>query len=959
MIKIGPYEIIEQLGQGGTATVYRAYQPSIDRYVAVKVLHQSFANDESIVKRFTREARLVAKLEHPHILPLYDFDGMHDPPYLVMRYMATGTLKDVMEKTRLPIAVIVHIFKQVGAALDYAHRQSVVHRDIKPSNIMLDQDGNALVADFGIARYIDTKNAGTEITSYGMTVGTPGYMAPEQILTGEVDGRADVYSLGVVLFELLAGRRPFLAETATAVKLKHINAPIPSLIELNPELPYGLDEVITKALAKEPPARYDSVGDFVRHLSEVVAESSRATATAEYLMKRRAERIERTGEEAADSDATPPDQKALAEEEVVFPDLSEDGIATRKVASQKVDEYIEEVSRDAPVSAGFYSDPTISDQNIKAFQQEAAQLGAAVEDNLLSGPTLREEDFAVLRNAIDDGVPLEEPDVVPSGGIPELQNIPTAADEDLKPAMPVSSVVESPVGSFFGAETVREEDFAALKALKEALSGEIDLEAAAGVAGDELATKALGAAESPGAALSGATLREEDFAPVNAPADSAPAIGEVATQGGFSEEETLPGVDLAAGEQGELPEAPETIAEPLEDLQTIAVGRGEHDEATLPEEAYRQMHEVFAGESLADAPTISEDGWVGDEPAAEAESTVAPSALLRQSPVSPGEATPMPAEMPKVQEQIQFIPLLTAEQRTLLNQQQSSPPPSQPARGRGIMVGGIVAALLVIGVVGAFVLFGGGDDDSGGSASEADKTEEAGLLTATVEATEETAAPTPVVTEAVTETPTEATRNVTEEATLEATPELTKEVAAESTSAPTEEAIESTETVETPEATNTRRPSATSTSSPTDTPTRRPTATRTPTLTPSPTATPSSTPSPTPSPTVTPTSSSTPTPTATPTPEPAFENLTAVIDQIGASGSSSNFNCATFVEAYEFLVAQIEAENPDYTEARGLVDQVSDPVRVVYEEYCAEARDDRVRIPPSVFTQLRNAIRDF
>lgn len=274
MENIGPYELIEELGRGGTSTVYRAYQANIDRFVAVKVLHMSFLDDSSILQRFTREARVVAKLEHPHILPLYDFDGNHEPPYLVMRYMPTGTLKDriLTNPTPLNFRQIVELFRQIGAALDYSHRQGVVHRDMKPSNIMLDGDGNALVADFGIARYVEQKSENNEITSFGMTVGTPGYMSPEQILTGEVDGRTDVYSLGVILYELLTGNRPYGGDSATAVKMKHLNAPIPSLQTASASMPPSLDAVMQRALAKEKDQRYALVTDFIRELTEAATQ---------------------------------------------------------------------------------------------------------------------------------------------------------------------------------------------------------------------------------------------------------------------------------------------------------------------------------------------------------------------------------------------------------------------------------------------------------------------------------------------------------------------------------------------------------------------------------------------------------------------------------------------------------------------------------------------------------------
>src|SRR5262245_39274680 len=148
--RLGPYEIVEEIGKGGMATVYRAYQPNVGRFVAVKVIHRYIAGDSTALERFQREARLIARLEHPHLLPVYDFDASHDPPYIVMRYLEGGTLKEVIDHVTLPLGEVAYLLRQVSSALDYAHRQGVVHRDIKPSNIMIDPDGNAFVADFGI-----------------------------------------------------------------------------------------------------------------------------------------------------------------------------------------------------------------------------------------------------------------------------------------------------------------------------------------------------------------------------------------------------------------------------------------------------------------------------------------------------------------------------------------------------------------------------------------------------------------------------------------------------------------------------------------------------------------------------------------------------------------------------------------------------------------------------------------
>jgi serine/threonine protein kinase len=163
--KLRAYEITEEIGSGGMATVFRAYQPSMDRHVAIKVIRSSILHDKALKERFQREARLIARLEHPHLLPVYDFDGEHDPPYIVMRYLDGGTLKQVQQQGTVPRGEFLYILRQLAGALDYAHRQSIVHRDLKPSNVMIDKEGNAFLTDFGIARAAGSARPGTWLPS--------------------------------------------------------------------------------------------------------------------------------------------------------------------------------------------------------------------------------------------------------------------------------------------------------------------------------------------------------------------------------------------------------------------------------------------------------------------------------------------------------------------------------------------------------------------------------------------------------------------------------------------------------------------------------------------------------------------------------------------------------------------------------------------------------------------------
>jgi serine/threonine-protein kinase len=275
--RLGPYELIEEVGKGGMATVYRAYQPNVDRFVAVKVIHRSIATDAASMERFQREARLVTRLEHPHLLPIYDYDGAHDPPYIVMRYLESGTLKDVLDQGKVPYEEIVYMMRQIASALDYAHRQGIIHRDIKPSNIMIDAEGNAFLTDFGIARMTEV---GQGLTQTGYAVGTPGYMAPEQGMGGEVDGRADVYSLGVMLFQMLTGKMPYNAETPLAIIMKHMNDPVPKPSDVAPEISAEVDTVIRKTMAKKPEDRYATATDMVNALMEAMDVSAISMPTA-------------------------------------------------------------------------------------------------------------------------------------------------------------------------------------------------------------------------------------------------------------------------------------------------------------------------------------------------------------------------------------------------------------------------------------------------------------------------------------------------------------------------------------------------------------------------------------------------------------------------------------------------------------------------------------------------------
>jgi serine/threonine protein kinase len=258
---VGPYRIIKQLGQGGMASVFKAYHPALDRFVAIKVLHPAFKEDPNFLSRFQREARVVARLEHPHIVPIYDFAEHEGQPYLVMKYIEGVTLKARLAEKPLSKNEAIEIIDAIGSALSYAHEQGVLHRDIKPSNILLSPDGGIYLADFGLARIAE---AGASTLSKDVMLGTPQYISPEQAKgLGNLDEGTDVYSLGVVLYEIVVGRVPFNADTPFSIIHDHIYTELPPPSQVNPHVPPRVEAVLMKALEKERAGRYADVASLV------------------------------------------------------------------------------------------------------------------------------------------------------------------------------------------------------------------------------------------------------------------------------------------------------------------------------------------------------------------------------------------------------------------------------------------------------------------------------------------------------------------------------------------------------------------------------------------------------------------------------------------------------------------------------------------------------------------------
>ena len=274
---LGQYKLLALIGKGGMARVYKSIQPDLERYVAVKLLHPSVAADEEFLARFRREAKAAASLRHPHVVQIFDFGHQGELYYLVMELIDGLTLRDELQRLKaldeaLPFSEVQRIIGEVSEALDYAHDRGIVHRDVKPSNILLTPERQAVLSDFGLAFMIESPRQ--TITGF---VGTPEYMSPEQGQGLAVDGRTDVYSLGVVLYEMLTGRVPFTAKTPMGIVMKHISEPLPPPRSVNPDIPESAEQVLLKAMSKEPGGRYSRPGE----LSRALAEAFEAAAVVE------------------------------------------------------------------------------------------------------------------------------------------------------------------------------------------------------------------------------------------------------------------------------------------------------------------------------------------------------------------------------------------------------------------------------------------------------------------------------------------------------------------------------------------------------------------------------------------------------------------------------------------------------------------------------------------------------
>ncbi|MFN8410875.1 MAG: protein kinase [Anaerolineales bacterium] len=266
--KIGRYQIKSELGRGGMATVYLAYDPSFDREVAIKVLPREFLHDPQFQHRFKNEIKTIAALEHPAIVPVHDVGEEDGMPYFVMRYMTGGSLSSRIEKGKFPITDAARIIERLSSALAYAHQKGIVHRDLKPDNILFDDRNDPYITDFGVASFASSQ---TNITG-DTAIGTPAYMSPEQAQGDKVDNRSDIYGLGVIIFQMLSGKQPYDADTPMGVAIKHITEPVPEILKTNPTLPRATDTVIKTAMAKKKEDRYPSATDLAQAFRQLADE---------------------------------------------------------------------------------------------------------------------------------------------------------------------------------------------------------------------------------------------------------------------------------------------------------------------------------------------------------------------------------------------------------------------------------------------------------------------------------------------------------------------------------------------------------------------------------------------------------------------------------------------------------------------------------------------------------------
>ncbi len=272
--KVGRYKIKSELGRGGMATVYRAFDPISNREVAIKVLPPEMLHNLVTRARFKRELKLIASLEHPAIVPVYDVGGEDNHlPYFVMRYMSGGSLSEMIRKRKFSLRDAALIIERLASALDHAHSKGIIHRDLKPDNVLFDASDNPYLSDFGVAKLTETAVSATDASANANeAMGTAAYISPEQARGEDIDSRADIYGLGAILYEMLTGEPPYRGNTVIGVALQHVNDPVPNVLKIRPDLPGEVDVIIKTAMAKNRENRYATAIELARELNKVAFE---------------------------------------------------------------------------------------------------------------------------------------------------------------------------------------------------------------------------------------------------------------------------------------------------------------------------------------------------------------------------------------------------------------------------------------------------------------------------------------------------------------------------------------------------------------------------------------------------------------------------------------------------------------------------------------------------------------
>lgn len=320
--KLGNYELRERFGRGGMAEVYKAYQPAMDRFVAVKVMLGHLATDDSFIERFKREAQAVGKLRHPHIIDIFDFGIQDNVYYMAMEFLTDGDLKQyIIDNEKLPLADSLKITRDLADALDYAHKQGMIHRDLKPANVMFVDKAalNVVLTDFGIARILDA----TGLTGTGMAVGTPSYMSPEAGSGEDTDERADIYALGIILYEMLVGRVPYNADTPLAVIMKHISAPLPTRADYGDDIPEPVEAIMLKCLAKDPADRYKTGGELRDDLDKILKQAPNLAKTDAVPAKKADTKVSASNKTPSPGIASPDAPTTMIGMDDTIPDLPE------------------------------------------------------------------------------------------------------------------------------------------------------------------------------------------------------------------------------------------------------------------------------------------------------------------------------------------------------------------------------------------------------------------------------------------------------------------------------------------------------------------------------------------------------------------------------------------------------------------------------------------------------------